>query len=185
MTEIEFEGLLQSAFKDSGNVPDEINQRLKKKLYKKLKYKRILKSIPASMAACLVIGIAVASVMLNGGKDNTEDIMHKPIAVNEKIRTTIIPENREMGAVEESIAFDNALIGSIDNDIEKLMSITDKVKEYMIANPYYEFYDGFEGLSGNERCYYEESGELVVIFDEGTIAPKEHGEIFINVGIIK
>ena len=138
------------------------------------------------MAACLVIGIAVASVMLNDGKDNTDDIIYKPIAVNERIKTTDIAEkNMKMGAVEESIAFDNALIGSVDNDIEKLMSITDKVKEYMIDNPDYEFYYGFEGLSGNERCYYEESGELVVIFDAGTIAPKEHGEIFINVGIIK
>ena len=182
MTEIEFEGLLQSAFKDSNNVPDEINQKLKKKLYKKSKYKRILKSIPVSVAACLVIGIAAASVILNGDKDNTDDIMYKPIAVNEKIRANIIPENKGMGAVEESVAFDSVLIG---NDIENLMSVSDKVKEYMLANPDYEFYDGFDGLSGNERYYYEESGELVVIFDAGTIAPEEHGEIFINVGIIK
>ena len=182
MTEIEFEGLLQSAMNDNSAVPEEINQRLRRKL----RHKRILKSVPVSAAACLVIAVTAASVMFNGGKDNTDDLMYKPIAVNDKIKTTVVEEkNMARATVEKGIAFDDALIESIDNDTDKLMRITDKVKEYMLLNPDYEFYDGFEGLSGGERCYYEESGELVLIFDAGTVAPEEHGEIFINVGVIK
>lgn len=182
MTEFEFEGLLQSAIRDSKNVPDEINQRLKQRLYKKSRYKRILKSVPVSMAACVVIGVIVASVMFNQTPNDNSDIISNPMAVNEKIATTdIAVKNMARSSIEESIAFDNMLIKDIDN----VVIVAEKVKEYMKDNPDYEFYDEFKGLSGNERCYFEESGELVVIFDAGAIAPKEHGEIFINVGIIE
>ncbi len=182
MTEFEFEGLLQSAIRDSKNVPDEINQRLKQKLYKKSRYKRILKSVPISMAACVVIGVIVASVMFNNTPNDTNDIISKPMAVNEKMATTDFAlKNMARNSIEESIAFDNMLIKDIDN----VVLVAKKVKEYMEDNPDYEFYEDFKGLSGNERCYFEESGELVVIFDAGVIAPKEHGEIFINVGIIE
>lgn len=182
MTELEFEGLLQSAVGGSKNVPDEINQRLKRKLYNKSRYKRILKSVPVSMAACMILGVVVASVMFNQTPNDNSDIISKPMAVNERIATTdIAVKNQERSPIEKSIAFDSMSTKNIEN----VQLVADKVKEYMEANPDYEFYDSFNGLSGNERCYIEESGELVVIFDAGTVAPKEHGEIYINVGIIE
>ena len=181
MTEIEFEGLLQSAFKNNSDVPDEINQKLKKKLYKKLKYKRILKSIPVSVAACFVIGIAVASVMFNSGENKIGDI--NPIVVNDTQEA--VKMNMARGAAKESLDINNTLLEALDNKVEKVMKVTSEVKKYIADNPDYDFYDGFVGLSGNEKCYYEESGELVVIFDSGSIAPEEHGEIFINVGIVE
>ncbi len=183
MTEIEFESLLQLAFRDSKNVPDEINQKLKKKLYKKSRYKRILKSVPISAAACLVIGGVVASVMFNVGGNSNNDMISKPITANETQNAVTMEMAR--GAIEENKSIDCILIDSLDNNIEKLMTVSESVKSYMEDNSQYAFYEDFKGLSGNERCYFEESGELVVIFDAGTVAPEEHGEIFINVGIIE
>ena len=185
LTELEFEDLLSFAMKDESEVPLKTNDKLKKKINAKLRYKRIMKAVPAS-AACVVIGVVLTSVMLNDGGNNVNDVVHKPIAANEKIITTDLSErNIARGTVEESKTINNTLIECLDNDIEKMMTVTARVKEYMQNNPQYAFYDDFKGLSGNESCLNEESGELVVIFDAGTVAPKEHGEIFINVGIIK
>ena len=182
MTEFEFEGLLQSAIRDSKNVPDEINQRLKQKIYKKSIYKRIIKSVPVSMAACVAVGVMVVAVISNRTPNNNSDIISKPMAVNERIATTdIAPNNLARNSVEESVAFDSMST----KDIGNAHLVNERVKEYMNDNPDYGFYKDFNGISGDERYYLEESGELVIIFDAGDIAPEEHGEIFINVGIIE
>ena len=76
--------------KDESEVPFKTNEKLKKKLNTKSKYKRILKSVPVSAVACLVIGAVVTSVMLNDGTNNADDISYIPIAVNEKIISTDI-----------------------------------------------------------------------------------------------
>lgn len=65
LTEFEFEELLSSAMKDESEVPFKTNDRLMKKLNAKLRYKRIIKAVPASAAACLVIGVVLTSVMYN------------------------------------------------------------------------------------------------------------------------
>ena len=186
LTEFEFEDLLSLAMKDGSEVPLKTNDKLMKKINVKIRNKRIMKAIPASVAACMVIGVVLTSVMLNNGGKNVNGIIYEPIAVNEKIKTTDISEkNMTRATVEGSKTINNTLIDCLDNDIEKIMTVTARVKEYMQNNPQYAFYDEFKGLSGNESCLKEVSGELVVILDAGTVAPKEHGDIFINVGIIK
>ena len=181
LTELEFENLLQLSFKDEANVPDELNQRLMKKIYQKSRYKRILKSVPLSAAACLIVGVMVVSVISNNG-NKTSDEFYQPIAVNETNYAVTMDLARE--EAQKSIPIDNRLVEYLNNDVEKLMLISQKIKDHMKNESEFEYFDDFKGISGNERYYVTDLGELVVIFDAGVVAPEEHGEIYINVGDI-
>lgn len=182
LTELEFENLLQSSFKDEINVPDELNQRLMKKIYQKSRYKSILKSVPLSAAACLVVGVMIASVVSNDGGKKTSNEFYQPIAVNDKMYAVTMDLAR--GAVQESKPIENTLIEFLNNDVEKLMIVSQKIKDHMKNDSEFGYFDDFQGISGNERYYITDLGELVVIFEQGVVAPEEHGEIYINIGVI-
>lgn len=182
LTELEFENLLQSSFKDEMNVPDEINQRLMKKIHQKSRYKRILKSVPLSAAACLLVGVMIVSVISNEGGRKTSDEFYQPIAVNEKMYAVTMDLAR--GEVQKSRSIDNTLAEFLNNDVEKLMIVSQKIKDHMKNESEFEYFEDFLGISGNERYYITDLGELVVIFDAGVVAPEEHGKIYINIGVI-
>ena len=153
-----------------------------KKIYQKSRYKRILKSVPLSTAACLIVGVMIVSVISNNNGNKTSDEFYQPIAVNETNYAVTMDLARE--EVQKSSPIDNRLVEYLNNDVEKLMLVSQKIKNHMKNESEFEYFDDFKGISGNERYYITDLGELVVIFDAGVVAPEEHGEIYINVGVI-
>lgn len=71
MTESEFEELYSKAMKDDSEVPARLNDKLQKKLLFKTRYQKFTKAFPASVAACLVVGVVLTSVVYNN-KDSFE-----------------------------------------------------------------------------------------------------------------
>lgn len=65
MTESEFEELLSRAMNDNYEAPPKLNERLQKKLLFKARYQKIAKAFPTSAAACLLIGVALTSLVYN------------------------------------------------------------------------------------------------------------------------
>ena len=68
LTEFEFENLLSTATKEEFKVPDELNKKLKKRIKNKYRFNRMRKAIPASFAACLLVGVVLISAMNNDKK---------------------------------------------------------------------------------------------------------------------
>lgn len=71
LTESEFEELFSKAMKDDSEVPTRLNDKLQKKLLFKTRYQKFTKAFPASVAACLVVGVVLTSVVHNN-KDSFE-----------------------------------------------------------------------------------------------------------------
>lgn len=104
MTESEFEELLSKAMKTDGEVPARLNEKLQKKLLFKMRYQKFTKAFPASMAACLIVGVILTSVVYNNRNsfelqnDNQKDIQNDGTVVRIAEDYTSAEENI---AVEE------------------------------------------------------------------------------------
>lgn len=87
MTESEFEELFSKAMKDNSEVPAGINEKLQKKLLFKMRYQKFTKAFPASVAACLIVGVILTSVVYNNRNtfvlqnDNEQDIQNNGTVV--------------------------------------------------------------------------------------------------------
>ena len=98
LTEFEFEDLLSLAMKDNGEVPLKTNEKLKKKLDAKLRYKRIIKVVPSSLAACLVVGVVLVSVVHNNQElydfkvDDTNQFQNQGVVIKDSQEKNVISE---------------------------------------------------------------------------------------------
>ncbi len=271
LTEFEFDNLLNSAMKIDENIPYGINDKLKKKINSKYRYKKMIKSIPVSAAACLVAGVVLTSVMYNNqniydipkGISNVPDdngivissVIEEDIKVpleNEKIvpkvsqntnvdlsddtaktksnetinfvlksaeqegvtpgKTSVaeselavfdgdemqvtdpVSESYAQELPEDSLEYSTrampevkniSLAEYLANDQALITLVSQKIKEQMLYDSEFGYFEDFSMISGNERYYLTEQNELVIIFDAGTIAPTDHGEMYFNVGVVK
>ncbi len=115
-------------------------------------------------------GIAVAQVEPNEGIAVAQAEPNEGIAV---VQTELIDESEDMSLIEY-----------LENDEEKILLVSERIKEQMSADEEIDYYKEFESIVGDEEYYLTDECELVIIFDEGEIAPEEHGKLYFNVGII-
>ncbi len=189
----EFDELMKSLI-DENEVPDELNLKLKKKINNKYKLNKIRKSIPTSLAACLVVGVVLTSVMHNNqeivGEKNAKQAggARNISADTAQIEAYSGAETRDVyeEAKLKQSKFERATLSDyLENNQDLIKNVSEKVKEKMSADETIIYFDNFTSITGNEYFYLTEENELVIIFEPGVVAKEENGEIYFNVGIIK
>lgn len=63
--------------------------------------------------------------------------------------------------------------------------IKEQAKERMTLNPQIEYNIGDDfTITGNEEFYINDNNEVVIVFDEGVVAPEDLGKVEFNIGIV-
>ena len=189
----EFDDLMKSLIEEK-EVPNELNLKLKNKLNNKYRLKKVRKAIPASLAACLVIGVVLTSVMHNNqeiaGEKNAKQAV---VAHNISADTAQVEAYSRAGgqgvydeATLKQSKFERATLSDyLENNQDLIENVSEKVKEKMSADDTIIYFKDFTSITGNENFYLTEENELVIIFEPGVVAKEENGEIYFNVGIVK
>ena len=175
LTEFEFEDILKNAMKAEDEDINALNITLKKKINSKYKYKKLLKSIPVSAVACVMVGFVITSVIYNNKNlkefpDNS-DIVSKPQVtkvseINEPINSNnVVQSEKNTKKVSPKVKDNSNNVKNISENIPKSDISQNDISQNGISVASEPIVENNEGVSQESEPYTMRRSTDMLIVD--------------------